>query len=374
MPPTGAETVAVDRAILLATLQTLSPLPYALGQVIHAATALTKQRLVIVFFSRLFNVCPKGRRLSYPQMQAISHTEENNWNAVQKLLTWAYVQATKAAVDRGNILMDVTVLLKGLNEDTVFLDGVQKSLAPEMVFRVSGDAIGTPLPISIGNLRTSYLPYSEEPSHPEVSSASYTTLFRQQDADNQPHVPEPEKPGVDHAIGGASTRPPFYPVVALGGTFDHIHAGHKILLSMGAWIAGWKLIVGVTSDSLLQKKPHANLIQPISNRIQHVRDFLEMFKPSLEYFITEITDVYGPTGWDADIQALVVSKETLKGAGAVAQCRKSKDLPPLETFVIDVISATHESLDHEDAEVLAKSKLSSTFIRGWIAESAKELT
>lgn len=39
-----------------------------------------------------------------------------------------------------------------------------------------------------------------------------------------------------------------YPVVALGGTFDHLHAGHKILLSMGAWIAKEKLIVGVTGS------------------------------------------------------------------------------------------------------------------------------
>lgn len=35
-------------------------------------------------------------------------------------------------------------------------------------------------------------------------------------------------------------------VVALGGTFDHLHAGHKILLSMAAWIASEKIIVGVT--------------------------------------------------------------------------------------------------------------------------------
>lgn len=42
------------------------------------------------------------------------------------------------------------------------------------------------------------------------------------------------------------TLPPVYPVVALGGTFDHLHAGHKILLSMAAWIAKEKVIVGVT--------------------------------------------------------------------------------------------------------------------------------
>ena len=38
------------------------------------------------------------------------------------------------------------------------------------------------------------------------------------------------------------------PVVALGGTFDHLHAGHKILLSMAASIATRRIIVGVTGE------------------------------------------------------------------------------------------------------------------------------
>ena len=44
--------------------------------------------------------------------------------------------------------------------------------------------------------------------------------------------------------------PSLYPVVILGGTFDHLHAGHKILLSMAAWIASEKIIVGVTGANL----------------------------------------------------------------------------------------------------------------------------
>lgn len=48
----------------------------------------------------------------------------------------------------------------------------------------------------------------------------------------------------------------------------------------------------------------------------NVRTFCERFKPSLEYDIVAINDVYGPTAWDANIQALVLSYETREGAAA----------------------------------------------------------
>ena len=51
---------------------------------------------------------------------------------------------------------------------------------------------------------------------------------------------------VPDSPGAPGSDPSTYPVVALGGTFDHLHAGHKILLSMAAWIADEKVIVGVT--------------------------------------------------------------------------------------------------------------------------------
>ena len=54
--------------------------------------------------------------------------------------------------------------------------------------------------------------------------------------------------------------------------------------------------------------------------------------------------------------------------------RKEKGLPPLQTFVIDVISPTSSNLDHEDAEMLKQTKMSSTFIREWIVQKQKEYT
>jgi hypothetical protein len=51
-------------------------------------------------------------------------------------------------------------------------------------------------------------------------------------------------------------------------------------------------------------------------RMEKTRSFLQLFRPDLEYEIVPLRDVYGPTGWDPNIQALVVSMETLPGAAS----------------------------------------------------------
>ena len=123
--------------------------------------------------------------------------------------------------------------------------------------------------------------------------------------------------------------------------------------------------------------------------MERVRDFLHLFKPSLICDAVAISDVYGPTAVDPNIQALVVSKETRSGAAAsknlsclrsllncilkhctVAKKRIENSLPPLQCFVIDVISATHHYLEDEDADKIAQTKLSSSFIREWLAHKS----
>ncbi|RUP50321.1 hypothetical protein BC936DRAFT_139643 [Jimgerdemannia flammicorona] len=44
------------------------------------------------------------------------------------------------------------------------------------------------------------------------------------------------------AAGGSG----IYDHVAVGGTFDHLHSGHKILLTMTAWLARERVVCGVT--------------------------------------------------------------------------------------------------------------------------------
>lgn len=69
-------------------------------------------------------------------------------------------------------------------------------------------------------------------------------------------------------------------------------------------------------DALLVKKNNRELIESLKYRTKSVSDFLMLFKPGIEYDVVPIADIYGPTAWDPDIQALVVSKETVSGAAS----------------------------------------------------------
>lgn len=69
-------------------------------------------------------------------------------------------------------------------------------------------------------------------------------------------------------------------------------------------------------DTLLVKKIRKEHLESLSARLHSVRNFLRLFKPGLVYDLVAISDQYGPTAWDSNIQALVVSKETLPGAAS----------------------------------------------------------
>ncbi|KDQ60922.1 hypothetical protein JAAARDRAFT_173289 [Jaapia argillacea MUCL 33604] len=325
----------VDHALLAASLEDLKT-PHQLSPVISALARAAKSKLTIILFSPLFGSSDAG----------ISHTEE--WHDVQRLLTYVYVQATKISRELDKLLMSVDVLLKGFHDKV----GEEVGKGAERLYRVAGDKVDLPLPESILSLPQTWLPPGGAAYlHPDV----HYHHIRTEAPKSEPSTP----------------LPPLYPVVALGGTFDHLHAGHKILLSMAAWITRTKIIVGVTDDRLLVKKANKEVIQDITTRMSHVTAFLALFRPGLEYEVVPIDDVYGPTAWDPDIQALVLSKETLAGGVAIDKLRLEKDLPPLRTFVIDVISATEESLDHEDADLLKQAKMSSTFIRERLVKKRK---
>ncbi len=144
-------------------------------------------------------------------------------------------------------------------------------------------------------------------------------------------------------------------VVALGGTFDHFHDGHKILLTAALFLAKKKIIVGITDEELLAKKKYKELLQSYDYRKKVVVDFLNYVKPGLEIDAIAIRDVAGPTGYIEDIDSLVVSRETISGGSFINNLRKEKGFRQLKVHVINVIGG-----EEEDG---FQNKLSSTQLR-----------
>ncbi|ORX39841.1 hypothetical protein BD324DRAFT_678928 [Kockovaella imperatae] len=223
-----------------------------------------------------------------------------------------------------------------------------------------------------------------------------TQVVKLQDFDYLPvhaHLPTNAvilKTSMDLPNGVPSLHPPAassHQTVALGGTFDHLHAAHKLLLQLATFLSSTRLIVGVMADSKLSSKSNADLIQPIDERITVIETFLsrlglvrkadpdrvqkEGHRVIMD--VVEIEDPFGPTAWDRDIQILLVSQETVSGGKMVNDLRKGKQLPELKVYIVDVISSEHHAGRRdlskvEDEAVLKELKMGSTGIRQWIKD------
>lgn len=193
--------------------------------------------------------------------------------------------------------------------------------------------------------------------------------------------------------------------IAVGGTWDHIHIGHKLLLTMFAFMlepCEGALTIGITGDELLVNKKYADSLQDWDQRkdstvsfLQAIMDFrtppaepvqlkaLSQPGPNghavhvalghqLTLKCVRISDPFGPTITDKAITALVLSGETRSGGQAVNQKRSEKGWPELEVFEVDVIDAEDvgSTTSMNPASQTFESKLSSTSIRKALSENA----
>jgi pantetheine-phosphate adenylyltransferase len=125
---------------------------------------------------------------------------------------------------------------------------------------------------------------------------------------------------------------PFRKVV-VGGTFDKLHVGHRKLLTIAAAVCTSTLVVGVTDSAMLQRKSDAADIAPFAERAAGVVRFVGTIKPSIAVDIVPISDAFGPTVTDPELEAIIVSSETLRGAHAINAVRATKGFKPLQAIV-----------------------------------------
>lgn len=67
---------------------------------------------------------------------------------------------------------------------------------------------------------------------------------------------------------------------------------------------------------MLVRKKHRDLIASTEDRIKNVEDCLKIFRQDIEYDVMPMSDAFGPTITEEQIEALVVSTETVAGGQA----------------------------------------------------------
>ena len=158
-------------------------------------------------------------------------------------------------------------------------------------------------------------------------------------------------------VGSAAAPPNLeYDEVVLGGTFDRLHAGHKLLLSAACLCATKRVLVGVTDAPMLLKKVGAEVIQPLDLRNVIVTEFMAAVKPNLSVESVGISDPFGPSIVERSLSAIVVSQETAQGGAAVNKRRLQNGLDELAVVVIDCVEGTSVDAD-------ASGKISSSALR-----------
>ena len=124
----------------------------------------------------------------------------------------------------------------------------------------------------------------------------------------------------------------------MGGTFDHLHEGHKFLLKTALSISE-NIEIGLTSQSLLEKKQYASKLEDYETRKKNIKEFLTSFSDLKRTNIVEIKNWDDMSGYaqDPEYEGLVLSQETYENALVLNNEREEKGLKPLVLIVVPLI-------------------------------------
>lgn len=128
-----------------------------------------------------------------------------------------------------------------------------------------------------------------------------------------------------------------FKIVALGGTFDIIHKGHLVLLENGFSISD-KVIIGLTSDDLAMKKGK-KLLHNYDKRLESLKSVINKNFPNSDYEISKLDNDFGPAVLNNEVEALIVSEETVAQGEVLNKLRSQRHLSPVVVVSVPLVLA-----------------------------------
>jgi len=137
-------------------------------------------------------------------------------------------------------------------------------------------------------------------------------------------------------------------MVATGGTFDQLHAGHRRLLER-SFELGDRVVIGLTSDAFARK--HGKVPQEkYDERRRHLEAYIKRAFPGRRHLVAKLDDYFGPGIASKEVEALVASRETAQRVGLANGLRASRGYPPLKLEVVDWVVA-------EDGQPISSTRI-----------------
>ena len=124
--------------------------------------------------------------------------------------------------------------------------------------------------------------------------------------------------------------------MAVGGTFDELHRGHKVLLTK-AFEIGDCVLIGLSSALLVGEMSKPHVTDSYEERLKELKVFLNDLGLWKKAEVVTLNDPYGASIKDRSIKALVVSEETKPIALKINVLREKAGLPPLTIVTVNMV-------------------------------------